>query len=177
MVVLPKSIDAAAATAPARTSASAARAAVHGRRPGAAQSRIRGVTSRTPVASPSHHVNQMDGASARAARPSAMRAPVPSVAAIVVAASAARIAKSAMSGVRSKAARPRANRFTSHHAATASPVLPAAINSDATRLPEVVRLTASAPAAIAGQTPLPNRSSDATAIPAGGHTADVLSLT
>src|SRR6185369_8632851 len=71
---------------------------------------------------------------------------------------------------------PSANFSMSHAPNTASSVLPAEITSAVASAPVVVMLTMKAPRKTAGQRSIPHKTSAASAMPAGGQTADALAL-
>jgi hypothetical protein len=72
----------------------------------------RGANRASPAASPSHHVNQIEGASIHGAKPPRTRELTPTVAATVVLTSPVRTKNLITSWPRSKARRPEAKRVT-----------------------------------------------------------------
>ena len=139
--------------------------------------RSAGATTRAPPASPSHQVNQTAPRFAGTARPARRSDIVPIVALTTVLRSVARNANLKTSCGRSKARDPFANAFTRCAPMIASSELPTAMPNDEGTSAVVVTFTRKAPIAIPGQTRRPIRSSAASAMPVGGHTAVVLVLT
>ena len=78
---------------------------------------------------------------------------------------------------RSNAWRPAANSSTKRAIITASRVLPAAMPSEVATEPAVLRFTTNAPMVTDGQTHAPQSSSEASAMPVGGHTGLALACT
>ena len=136
-----------------------------------------GATTMSPAASPSHHVSQIGPKSAQRALPVSASVVTPRVALTVVLTSPASATNLKMSCARSKAATPPAKRSTRNAPTSASSVLPAAMPSDESTDPAVVRLTAKAPAKIAGQMPRPSSSTAASAMPVGGQTGVAFACT
>jgi hypothetical protein len=97
--------------------------------------------------------------------------------ALTAAAGSAAAAKVKTSRGRSNARTPAASRSTSQAPSSPSSVLPSAMPSEVATEPAVVTFTTKAPTATAGHARRPSRSSAASAIPVGGHTAVALACT
>ena len=115
------------------------------------QRMISGATTRSPVASPSHHVSQIAPYCVQLAKPPKARLLTPNMGLITVLNMTATV-NLKTSCERSKTRIPLAKRLTSQAPQTASSVLPVAIQSEVEILPAVVALTKNAPTKIAGQT-------------------------
>src|SRR5881397_1188899 len=105
------------------------------------------------------------------------RVVTPTVALTIVLRPAASAMNFKISLGRESASAPPAKRLTSQAPTRPSSVFPAAIPADVASEPAVVAFARKAPSAIAGQTRFPKRRKDASAIPAGGHTAVALGWT
>src|SRR6202035_634320 len=130
-------------------------------------SKSNGAMTKSPEASPSHHVSQIGQEFDHCAKPPTARLPTPKVGLTVVLMSTASANLKTSCG-RSNTRAPPANRVTSHAPQIASKVFPLAMPSDVKLFPTVVRFTKNAPTKIAGHTRNPRTSNAASAIPAGG---------
>src|SRR5262249_19024624 len=145
--------------------------------------RIRGgATNKAPLASPNHHVNQMEKYRVHWEGSASDKQITPQVALTAVLRSAARRVNLKTSVGRSKTAAPLANRLMNQTATRASSVFPRAIPRDvvsavglrAAVSRNFIRFTMKAPRKTPGQRRYPRISSAERLMPVGGHTAVAL---
>ncbi len=141
----------------------------------AASSRSGGATSSTPVRSPSHQTRQNSQRLSAEATPSIHSTVVPIVALIAVLAAAPRSARATTSRILPRRGSKLA-RESMYPALTAARALPQAIPAATAAVLSPVALAKKAPTAIAGQTRGPNTTTEASATPLGGQTAETMSL-
>ena len=136
----------------------------------------KGATINTPMASPNHQTRHAVPKSDHACTPARKRVVVPRVAATDVLTRAPRKIRSARSRNRQMRNCESANRRSKYRPTRAPEVLPSAIPSAAGAGAEVQKFTKKAPAAMPGQTPDPQRSTAASAMPEAGHTGETFPL-
>lgn len=132
------------------------------------QTRMSGVMTRMPIASPTHQATQVRQKPPPGRAPLRYSIPVPSVALISIPAKAPRATSATPSRSRSSAVR-KPTRRSIQKAHTGARVLPAMIPRTETSSGLIVATTARVPRAMPGQVRRPRRSRQLREMPVGGH--------